>query len=267
MYGIKIFIVFLFLNGLSLCQFDPGAKQIAMSYSNTAYDNDVFALFNNPSCLTNISSCQIGIYYSPSPFGLSELSNAYAAFDEPTNLGSFAVGAMDYGFELYREYKIVLGYAKNILNNFSAGAAINYHAVNIKNYGSTSAIYLDAGFLIQIADEISYGFLIKNINRANFGKNDNHIPTLLRTGVSYIPVKEFLLNFSVEKETLFQPSFLFGVNYDIVEFLSLRTGFSSEPAKFSGGLGINYSFLSLDYAFFSHQDLGITHQAGLIIHL
>jgi len=267
MYGIKIFIVFLFLNSFSLCQFDPGAKQIAMSYSNTASDKDVFALFNNPSCLTNISSSEVGIYYSPAPFGLKELSNAYAAFNEPTNFGSFALGAMDYGFDLYREYKIVFGYAKNILSNLSAGVALNYHAVSIKNYGKTSTFYLDAGFLMQLADELSYGFLVKNINRADFGKNDNHIPTLLRTGISFNPVKEFLLNLSFEKETLLQPSFLFGINYDIIEFLSLRTGFSSEPAKFSGGLGINYSFLSLDYAFFSHQDLGMTHQAGIIIHL
>ncbi len=56
-----------------------------------------------------------------------------------------------------------------------------------------------------------------------------------------------------------------GINYDITENLSLRIGFANEPSKFSGGIGIHISIFSIDYAFFTHPDLGFTHQAGLII--
>ena len=73
------------------------------------------------------------------------------------------------------------------------------------------------------------------------------------------------MNFAVEKDIKYKPSFQFGINYDIIEYLSLRIGFSNEPSKYSAGLGINYSMFSLDYAMFTHNDLGLTHQAGIII--
>ncbi len=267
MWMLKLFFaLFLFCESI-LCQFDPGAKQIALAYSNTANDKDVFALFNNVACLAAIHSRQVGIYYSPAPFGMTELANSYLAYNEPTGIGTFALGGMNYGFELYREYKIVLGYSEYIFKNFSAGIALNYHAVSIKNYGKTSAVYLDAGIRLSFAEGFYLGFLIKNINRATFGGNDDQMPTLLRTGITYLPANIFSLNISIEKETMQNVVMLFGVDYAMAEFLTLRTGFSSEPAKFSGGIGINYSMLSLDYALFTHQDLGLTHQAGLIIHL
>lgn len=55
------------------------------------------------------------------------------------------------------------------------------------------------------------------------------------------------------------------INYDIVEYFSVRTGFSNEPSSFTAGIGINYTLFSLDYAVFTHPDLGLTHQAGIII--
>ena len=52
-------------------QFNPGAKQISLSHSDIALANDVFALFSNPSGLSQLNWREIGIYYSPAPFGLS----------------------------------------------------------------------------------------------------------------------------------------------------------------------------------------------------
>ena len=46
-----------------------------------------------------------GVYYSPAPFGLSELANGYVSYLEPFEFGSIAVGGMTDGFDLYRESK------------------------------------------------------------------------------------------------------------------------------------------------------------------
>ena len=246
-------------------QFNPGAKQISLSNSDVALSNDVFSLFNNPAGLSQINWRELGIYYSPAPFGLSELSNGYVAYSEPFNFGTIAIGGMTYGFELYRETKVLLGYSFNFGNKFFAGIAVNYHSYSIKNYGNAFAYYVNLGGLTYIEDNLRWGFAISNLNRASIGHTDDQIPMIFTTGFSYDLSDYLNLNLAVEKDIRFNPSVQFGIEYNIIEYLSLRTGFQNEPSRYTAGIGINYSIFSLDYAVFTHQDLGLTHQGGLII--
>jgi len=246
-------------------QFNPGAKQISLSNSDVALSNDVFSVFNNPAGLSQFNWREIGIYYSPAPFGLSELANGYVAYAEPFTFGTVALGGMTYGFELYRESKISLGYSYNYENKFFAGLAVNYHSFSIKNYGNTSGFYLNLGGLAYITHQLRWGFAITNINRASIGNEDDQIPIIFSTGFSYDLIKTLTINLAVEKDIRYKPSVQFGLDYNIIEYLALRVGFQNEPARYAAGIGINYSIISLDYAVFTHQDLGLTHQAGLII--
>ena len=246
-------------------QYNPGAKQISLSNSDVALSNDVFSLFNNPAGLSQMNWREVGVYYSPAPFGLSELANGFVAYHEPTSIGSFGIGGMSYGFDLYRESKIILGYSYNYLNKFFAGVAFNYQTVSIHNYGNDGAFFLNFGGLAYISNNLRLGFSVQNINRATFGKDDDQIPMIMNTGFSYDIIDDLTINFAVEKDLKYKPSIQFGLNYDIIEYLSIRTGFANEPSKYSAGIGINYSIFSLDYAMFTHNDLGLTHQAGVII--
>lgn len=246
-------------------QYNPGAKQISLSNSDVALSNDVFSLFNNPAGLSQMDWREVGVYYSPAPFGLSELANGYVAYHEPTSIGSFAVGGMSYGFDLYRETKLSLGYSFNYLNKFFAGIVINYQTVSIKNYGNDGALFFNLGGLAYISDVFRLGFSVQNINRASFGDEDDQIPIGFNSGFSYDIANELSVNIAIEKDIKHKASFQFGINYDIIEYLSLRSGFSNEPSKYSAGIGINFSLFSLDYAMFTHNDLGLTHQAGVIV--
>ena len=263
----KVFTLCLFLliNSVIYSQYSPGARQISLANSDVALSNDVFSLFNNPAGLAQLNWREVGIYYSPAPFGLTELSNGYVAYNEPFDFGSISIGGMTYGFELYRESKIVLGYSYNYENILFAGATVNFHSFSIQNYGSTSAIYFNIGGLVYILDELRWGFTVSNLNRASIADIDDQIPMILATGFSYDILQNFSLNFSLEKDISFDPSVQFGIEYDIIEYISLRAGTSNDPSRFTAGLGINYSIFSLDYAFFTHQDLGLTHQAGIIL--
>jgi hypothetical protein len=208
---------------------------------------------------------EVGVYYSTAPFGLIELANGFVAYHEPTSIGSFAVGGMSYGFDLYRESKFSLAYSYNYLNKFFSGITINYQTVSIQNYGNDGELFFNIGGLAYVSDIFRLGFSIQNINRASFGEEDDQIPMVISTGLSYDVVDELTINFAVEKDIKYKATFQFGINYDIIEYLSLRTGFSNEPSKYSAGIGINYSMFSLDYAMYTHNDLGLTHQAGIII--
>lgn len=246
-------------------QYNPGAKQISLSNSDVALSNDVFSLFNNPAGLSQMNWREIGIYYSPAPFGLTELANGFIAYHEPTDIGSFGFGGMTYGFELYKESRLSLAYSYNVDNKFFIGSTFNYQSVSIKNYGNDGVFFINLGGLAYISNELRIGFSLSNLNRASISKDDNQIPTVINAGISYEVSSDITINTAIEKDISFKPSIQFGVNYDIIEYLSLRTGFSNEPSRYSAGIGINYSMFSLDYAMFTHNDLGLTHQAGIVI--
>ncbi len=259
------FCLILLLNSIICPQYSPGARQISMANSDVALANDVFSLFNNPAGLAQLNWREVGIYYSPAPFGLTELSNGYVAYNEPFSFGSISIGGMTYGFDLYRESKIVLGYSYNYENILFAGLTFNYHSYSIQNYGSTGVVYINLGGLVYILDELRWGFVVNNLNRASIADIDDQIPMVLSTGFSFDILQNFSMNFSLEKDIRFNPTVQFGIEYEIIEYLSLRAGTSNDPSRFTAGVGINYSIFSLDYAFFTHQDLGLTHQAGIII--
>ncbi len=258
-------ILFIIFTISAFCQYNPGAKQISLSNSDVALSDDVFSVFNNPAGLAQMNWREIGVFYSPAPFGLSELANGYIAYHEPSNIGSFGLGGMSYGFELYREAKVTLSYSYNYQDKFFAGAAFNYQTVSIKNYGNDGTFFINLGGLAYLTNYLRFGFVIQNVNRASFGNEKDQIPVIINTGFSFDLTNEATANFAVQKDIDFNPSLQFGINYDIIEYLSLRTGFSNEPSRFSAGIGINYSIISFDYAIFTHNDLGITHQAGLVI--
>jgi hypothetical protein len=265
---LKVLIIILLtasLGSISRGQISAGAKQISISNSGAALSNDVFALFNNPAGLAQMDWREAGVFYSPSPFGLRELANGYVAYSEPFSFGTISIGGMTYGFDLYQESRILLGFSYNFLNKFFCGIAVNYHSVSIKRYGSKSTFYFNTGALTYITPELRWGFFINNINRASFTSEDDQIPTVFNTGFSYNLIPELSLNFAVEKDIRYNASLRAGIDYYIIKYLSIRVGFSNEPSTFSAGIGINYSVVSLDYAVFNHQDLGLTHQAGIII--
>ncbi len=265
---LKLLLIFFLL--FTLCfaafpQYNPGAKQIALANSDVALANDVFAVFTNPAGLSQLNWREVGLYYSPAPFGFSELANGFIAYNEPFSFGSVGIGAMTYGFELYRESKFIAAFSYNYENKFLVGVGINYHNVSIKKYGSTSTFYLDLGALIYFTDYIRWGFSVHNINHSTFGNYEDQIPVILNTGLSIDVINNLSLNTSVEKDIRYNASICVGLDYRIIKYLSLRTGFSNEPSRYTAGIGLHYSFLNLDYAVFTHPDLGLTHQAGLIL--
>jgi hypothetical protein len=261
---ISIFFIIQAAN-VVFAQVNPGARQIALSNSDVAQCDDVFSLFNNPAGLAQLGWREIGLYYSPSPFGLKELANGYLAYIESTDYGAFAAGAMTYGFELYKENIISFSYSNRFEEKYFAGISINFHTLSIKNYGTDNTFTVNLGGLTYLTENIKWGFSFHNITRSSLGKEKNQIPIIFNTGFSFAPIENATLNAAVEKDLEYPLSLRFGLEFFPIKYLYLRTGFSNEPERYSAGIGINYSIIELDYAVFTHQDLGLTHQAGILI--
>jgi len=262
--NVTVIWVVIFVSSFTNAQVNPGAKEISLSGSSASVSDDVFSLFNNPAGLSETIKREIGIYYSPAPFGFSEMANAFGAYSEPFDWGAAALGAMTYGFKLYKETKLSAGVSYKYSENILFGSSINFHNVSIERYGSASAFYLNAGAIVYITSAMRTGFFIQNINNATFNNYKDQIPVIINTGLGY-DFENASISVSAEKDIRYKFSLSAGIAYFLTDNFTLRGGFGNEPNRYSGGLGIKYSFISFDYAVFHHPELGLTHQFGIIL--
>lgn len=264
MHAKTFFLIIILSSVTNFAQINPGAKQVSLSNSDVATSSDVFAIFNNPAGLSRIKWKEMGFYYSPEPYGLSEMANAFAAYNQPFAFGSIGIGAMTYGFEFYRENKFSLAYSYNFENKFQVGITLNWYSVIIKNYGHASTLFFDIGGIIYLTELLRMGFHFENLNRASLGEENNQIPVIYNSGFSFDATKDITLHLAMEKDLIHNASIKFGLDYNLIKYFSIRTGFANEPSKYSAGIGINYSGFRFNYAIYTHQELGITHQFDLI---
>ena len=262
-YSIEIILITLLLSLNIMAQQNAGARQIALANSDL-YSQDVFSIFNNPARLSNIQNPQAGIYYSPAPFDIQELSYSCASFSQPTEIGTFSFGSMIYGFDLYKETEIDVGYSGKINKSFGLGCALRYKNISIKNYGSASIFMVNLGTTIELSNEIASAIFIENLTHASLNNEPNQIPTAISIGMTSSNIQNFSLSAAIRKEIGFNPSVRFGVEHKLLENFSLRFGVSNEPDLYYTGIGIFYKYLEFDYTISSHPDLGLTHQIDLI---
>lgn len=260
-----IFLCILFSYSKIYSQYNPGARQIALANSDVGLSDDVFSTFTNPAGLSQMNWREIGLYYSPAPFGFSEMANGFICYHEPFSFGSIGIGGMTYGFELYRESKLTTAFSYNFNNRLFAGISLNYQNVSIKKYGSTGSLYVDVGSLYYLTNYFRCGFFIQNLNHGTYKNFDDQIPVIFNTGFSIYIINNFSLNTSLEKDIRYNATLSIGLEYGIIENFTLRSGFSNEPSRYTTGIGIHYSYFDIDYAIFTHPDLGLTHQVGIII--
>jgi len=222
----------------------PGAKEIAMSNSTIADCENVFAIFYNPAGLTNINMREAGLYISPSPYGLKELRNTYTAYNEPFENFSIALGYKSYGFELYRENEIIVGLSKELFTNYNFGIAISKYQLSIKKYGQSNFYSCIIGNNFEIDSTLIFAVAVRNLYLAEY--DDALIKNLqLETGIAF-KKSNFILTASLLKEMNFEPSYSFGLDYQIIRYINLRAGFRNYPQTFSYGIGINYAFMNFD---------------------
>lgn len=242
-----------------------GAEETSLANSGVANFGNAHSIFLNPASLSKNSLLQISNYYSPSPFGLNELSTVSLAVSNPFSFGVVSIGFSSFGYELFRENKFLLTGSKMLDDDLFVGANIRVNHVSITNYGSDASLSFDAGMIYLLSEQFQLGAALQNINRATYGNEKDQIGSSMIFGFQYRPVNDGAINFSIGKETRFTESVQIGVAYKLMEYLELRTGTTSNPNLISGGFGIKYLFAIFDYAVTYHRELGFSHHVALTL--
>lgn len=221
----------------------------------------------NPSAIADLHVIYLSSFYSPSPFELPQLSNGGMLAAFPVESADGAIGITTAGFSLYREVTATAIVAKSFNNIFSAGLGLNFNHLAIARYGSAFVVGLDLGATVQVADDLSWGFALLNVNRPSIGKSDDELPLISITGFSYALLPDALVSFALIKDVRFPVSVRTGILFSPLEIIQVRFGVASEPARYSAGLGVKAAQITFDYSVSTHLELGLTHTLGLSITL
>ncbi len=157
-----------------------------------------------------------------------------------------------------------LSYATTVAG-VSFGVNCSYHSVSIQNYGSASTVGIDAGTVIPLVQNLTWGLAATNVNAPTIGISRDPLPRRFSTGVSYVLANRFTLAFDLLKESGYDVSPRGGCEYRITDAVALRGGFKNAPAEFSGGIGIRYAALDFDYAYVMNPVLGGTQEISISI--
>jgi hypothetical protein len=118
--------------------------------------------------------------------------------------------------------------------------------------------------MTNITPRFRFGAHIYNLNQAKLATYKNErIPTIMKAGFSYFPIKKLFLNAEIEKDVELSPRFKAGLEYAIIDKFFVRTGFNVNPDKYYFGAGFQNHRFQFNYAITVHSQIGAIHTMGI----
>lgn len=266
MKQLVFFCFLLYLHLPAKAQTDPltqvhGARSQGMG-NLRVHSMDSWSYFNNPGGLTKLKTSAIAVGYDHR-FGLNELSTVDLIGAWKAKTGTLAVGLSRYGGKLFNQQSLGVAFAHQ-LGIVSAGGKLEWFQTQAEGFGSGSSIIFSLGGMAELSPTFSIGASISNLNRAKISNDSNiRLPTGVSLGIFYNPITQLQLHVEVEKDIQIKPIIKAGIEYNILDWIFLRTGINSNPSRLFYGIGLKSNRFSLDYAYGQNQALGSTNHLSL----
>jgi hypothetical protein len=240
-----------------------GPRLSAMGMNGAAV-KDLWSLEGNPSGITAIKSSTLAINYSKFLFD-NELSKQAVAFAFPFKNNYIGASFQRYGITEYNEIKGGLALAKRFGEKLSIALKGNYHQIKISNYGATTGFSIDVGAIYDHNESLTFGVSLSNPSKQKFNTRsfEASIPTIIQVGAAYKASTKLLIATSISKDLDKAVDVGLGLEYKVIELISLRAGITAKPFKQYAGFGLNYKKLAIDFAVESDPYLGYTPQIAL----
>ena len=240
-----------------------GARPIALANAFVAIGNSPWSTFYNPAGLASARTMEGSIFLVPEQFGLKELRTVTAAAMVPLGVATVGIAFGRFGFELFRETTVAFAAGTYIDEGIAVGGTFNLVRISFDHYGSTTTPAFDVGALVNVVEGLHLGFEWKNVTAATVGGTGETLAQIHDVGMCYEFSEDSRIAVELEKDIRFPFSIKAGYEQWFLQMLSLRFGVSSNPDKFSFGLGVCIAGIDFSYAGYSHAQLGWTHQIEL----
>jgi len=228
--------------------------------------NDFWSALNNQAGLPDIDGITAGIGYN-NDFLLKEMATKYVGFAMPIAKNSaLSLNVSQFGFSLLNQTKVGVGYGMRFSEKFSGGIQLDYFHLKLGDlYGSAGALTFEVGVMYKLSDKWIIGSHIFNPVMAKLADyNDERMTTIINAGCTFVASEQVRFSVEAEKAMDKKPSVKAGIDYVIMDFLSIRAGAASNPTKLAFGFGLKFSNFQLDLAGSYHQVLGFCPSTGIV---
>ncbi|OPX26323.1 MAG: hypothetical protein B1H05_02495, partial [Candidatus Cloacimonas sp. 4484_140] len=249
-----------------------------MSGAFIASCNDPNAIFYNPGALASAEqgiSLGYGRLFNNS---FQILMSGALAYRLP-RIGTISLGmqSMDVeseGYKLQQESTYSLAHSFLLIGDVHSKLYVGYgvnlyylsfgETVGGLDPGNQTTYGVNLGALATLHQRTHIAFAVKNLNNPSMGSDQTFdLPQHLALGIAYEPydgvITEVDLSQKLGEETKIQA----GIEFEVMDNFWLRTGVSTYPNSISGGFGLLFKGIKIDYGFSSHPVLPITHQFSI----
>ncbi len=216
---------------------------------------DGWSLFNNVGALGAVDETSAFAAYQ-NRYNVPGFQVIGGGFVHAMSHATAGIGYYRFGDEIYNQQRVNLAIG-NKFQMVSLGAGINVIQYHAESLATRRRVAFEFGGVAQIIPELSFGAHIFNL------KESEVVPTVMKAGLSYRPSDQLMINLETEKELGFGEVFKAGLQYQLIEQLSFRTGISTRPFKSAFGFGLVLSGFLFDYAYISNPNLGGIHELSL----
>lgn len=259
------FILFSFTPAYAWNLLQPsGGRTTSLGNCSVAL-NDFWSCHNNPAGFASIKDISIGFAYQ-NKFMLKELGYKNAGLLLPLNTGVIAVSFSQFGYNIYNENIIGLGFARNFGDKLKIGLKLDYLFFNFSGkYEDRFVPTFELGMQYNINKSLCLGAYVFNpVGVKTKSLNKDKIPIVMRLGISYYINKEFMLTSEIEENFEYDFSYRFGLEYELYKNLFVRSGFQLNPELLTFGLGYHYERFIFDICAQMNQILGASLNCSFI---
>jgi len=285
--GVILFITFACAEEGAFLKTGVGTRAISLGRSYVAIADDSTAFYWNPAGLTQLKLKDILMMYSK-PFegrigGVDYHTLSWGFPLGRGGLGGGVVYSIVDGIDRYNEagehggtFKnieraIFLSYGCSLTPTFSLGASLKEVCHEVDKYRG-NGLGVDVGGLYRPSPNLRFGLLLQDLVSPSLsltGGKGEPFPLKANFGISYRLGGPDWLNKSgilFTIGTLYKDKEAFkprgGLEFQPVEFLSIRGGYDGMNEEVGVGVGVNGGILRLDYNYGNHNFLKETHRAS-----
>ena len=239
----------------------PSSISIAQT---SVSDTKNWTVFNNPAMLGYLENSEIGMQYE-NRYLISQLSNKsiQAAFSNKLLNGGLSFS--HFGYSLYHEMIIGLGFARNFSDKFAMGLQFNYYTAYFNASNSYHGAFLpQLGLSVKLTPDFSLGFQSFNPFQANIQTDlgAKRLPSIFSMGTEYSFSNELIWRTQIDKEVSSNYRFATGFEYQMLQLVNIKLGaYASDYLVPCLGVGFGSGQVKFDLNCELHPLLGLTTMA------
>jgi hypothetical protein len=196
-------------------------------------------------------------YYRP--FGIRELDSFQFASGFTLFGQSFSASAFMLNNEYIRDNVFHLGYSKSYAN-ISVGTNISYYVQGIIGYDTLQAFTLSIG-TVWNTRQLVHGFSFSNLTHTEI--KTISLPSVFKYELKVAPLENTDFAVSFQKEIDYRERLAFAVSQNILDIITISTGFINNPGQFTAGFDVSVGHIGLSYGVRTHTTLGLTTALGI----